>query len=162
MKQLKLKLSALFLLLLFLFAAQAQEAVTASGGEATGTDGAVSYSVGQLVVSTNEGTDGSVAHGVQQPYEISIVVGIEEASGIDLILTAYPNPTKDLLKLKVENFDLDDLTYYLFSMNGNLLESKKIIDRETSIQMSKYLRGTYILKIISKTNEVKTFSIIKN
>jgi hypothetical protein len=114
------------------------------------------------VVSTNEGTDGSVAHGVQQPYEISIVVGIEEASGIDLILKAYPNPTKDLLKLKVENFNLDDLTYYLFSMNGNLLESKKIIDRETSIQMSKYLRGTYILKIISKTNEVKTFSIIKN
>ena len=162
MKQLKLKLIALLLFGFSLTGLQAQEAFSASGGEAAGSGGSVSYSVGQLVNTTNYGENGSVAQGVQQPYEISIIVGLEEAKGIELKCSAYPNPTTDLLKLKIENYDLDDLTYFLFSMNGNLLEHHKIIERETSIPMISYLRGTYILKVVSNNKEAKTFTIIKN
>ena len=160
MKHKRLKLIAL---LLFGFSLiQAQEAFTASGGEAAGSGGSVSYSVGQLVNTTDYGEDGSVAQGVQQPYEISIIVGLEEAKGIKLICSAYPNPTTDLLKLKVENYELDDMSYFLFSMNGNLLESNKIREKETSISMIEYQSGTYFLKILSKEIETKTFAIIKN
>ena len=162
MKHKNFKLIALLLFGYSLAGLQAQEAFTASGGEAVGSGGSVSYSVGQLVNTTNYGEDGSVAQGIQQPYEISIIVGLEEAKGIKLICTAYPNPTTDLLKLKVENYDLDDLSYFLFSMNGNLLESNKIREKETSISMIEYQRGTYFLKILSKEIETKTFAIIKN
>ncbi len=156
------KLIALLLFGFSLAGLQAQEAFPVAGGDAVGSGGSVSYSVGQLVYTTNTGEDGSVAQGVQQPYEISIITAIEEAGGIDLICNAYPNPTTDFLTLKVESYDLDDLSYYLFSMNGNLLESQKITEREISISMIKYLRGTYFLKIVSKNKEAKTFSIIKN
>ena len=162
MKQLKLKLILAILFGCSFIGLQAQEAFSASGGEAAGSGGSVSYSVGQLVTTTNYGENGSVAQGVQQPYEISIIVGLEEAKGIKLICSAYPNPTNDLLKLKVENYDLDDLSYFLFSMNGNLLESNKIREKETSISMIEYQRGTYFLKILSKDKETKTFAIIKN
>ena len=53
--------------------ATAQESVSASGGEASGSGGSVSYSVGQLFYRIHTGTTGSVAEGVQQPYEISVI-----------------------------------------------------------------------------------------
>ena len=74
------------LVLLFIIVSNfltAQEAITTSGGDASGSGGSVSYSVGQILYSTNTGANGSVAHGVQQPFEISVVIGIEEASSIN-------------------------------------------------------------------------------
>ena len=162
MKHKNFKLIALLLFGFSLAGLHAQEAFPVAGGDAVGSGGSVSYSIGQLVYNTNEGPDGSVAQGVQQPYEISIIVGLEEAEGIKLICTAYPNPTTDLLNLKVENYDLDDLSYFLFSMNGNLLKSNKIREKETSISMIEYQSGIYFLKILSKEIETKTFAIIKN
>ncbi|MFT7299094.1 MAG: hypothetical protein ACI9WO_001916 [Sphingobacteriales bacterium] len=44
---------------------QAQETVPATGGEATGNGGSSSYTVGQVVYTTNTGTNGSVAQGSQ-------------------------------------------------------------------------------------------------
>jgi hypothetical protein len=163
MKHTKLKLSVLLLLGFVLGGLHAQEVIPASGGNASGSGGSVSYSVGQLVYTTNTGSNGySVAEGVQQPYEISVITGLEEAKGINLTCTAYPNPATDLLTLKVENYDYENLSYQLYDMNGNLFESKKLIDKKTSITMAKLVPGTYFLKVISNQKEAKTFKIIKN
>ncbi|MEJ5266144.1 MAG: hypothetical protein WHT29_12590, partial [Bacteroidales bacterium] len=102
MRHKKLKLSAIILLGLGLTGLQAQESVNATGGNAFGSGGSVSYSVGQVVYTTNSGTNGSVAQGVQQPYEISVVTGLEEAKGINLSVSAYPNPTTDYLTLRID------------------------------------------------------------
>ncbi len=72
--------------------------------EASGSDGTASYTVGQVVYTTETGTNGySIAQGVQQPFEISVVTGIKEAKDISLSVSAYPNPTSDYLIVKVEN-----------------------------------------------------------
>lgn len=157
-----LKLSAVLLLGLGLTGLQAQEATLTTGGEASGSGGTVSYSVGQVVYFTNTGTTGSVAQGVQQPYEISVVTGIPEAKDISLSVSAYPNPTSDYLNLKVENYDNKNLSYQLFDINGKLLESKKIESNKTSIVMSNFVPATYFLKVTEGNKEVKTFKIIKN
>ena len=161
MKHKKVKLS--FLLLgLGLTGLQAQNAVPATGGNASGSGGTVAYSVGQVVYTTNTATNGSVVQGVQQPFEISVVTGIEEAKGINLAVSAYPNPTTDFLNLKVENYDNTNLSYQLFDMNGKLLESKKITGNQTSIVMSNLVPATYFVKVTESNKEVKTFKIIKN
>jgi len=49
---------------------QAQETIPASGGKASGSGGTASYSFGQVVYTTYTGTNGLVAQGVQQPFEI--------------------------------------------------------------------------------------------
>ena len=72
----KKTITSVAFLLLGLGGLQAQQSPTATGGEATGTGGTASYSVGQVVYTTNTGTNGSMAQGVQQPYEISTTVGI--------------------------------------------------------------------------------------
>jgi hypothetical protein len=162
MKHKKVKLGVILLLFLGLTELQAQEAIPASGGNASGSGGTVSYSVGQLVYTTNTGTSGYVAQGVQQPYKISVVTEIEKAKGITLECSVYPNPATDYVKLKVENYETENLAYWLYDINGKLLENKKIDSSETSINMEAFISAIYFLKVIDNNKEVKTFKIIKN
>jgi hypothetical protein len=162
MRHKRLKLSAVLLLGLGLTGLQAQESVNAIGGNASGSGGSASYSVGQVVYTTNTGTNGSVAQGVQQPYEISVVTAIEVAKGINLSITAYPNPTTDYLTLEVKEFELSNLNFQLYDMSGKLLQNEKIAGNQTSIVMTNLVPATYFIKVIQRNKEVKTFKIIKN
>jgi len=139
----------------------AQEVIPASGGDTKGSGGSVSYSVGQLFYHTHRGEDGSVAEGVQQPYEILVVTGIEDAKSINLSVTAYPNPTTDYLTLEVKDFELSTLHFQLYDMQGKLLQSEKITGNQTSIVMSNLVPATYFVKVIQGNKEIKTFKIIK-
>lgn len=141
---------------------QAQETIAVTGGNASGSGGSVSYSYGQVVYTTNTGTNGSVAQGVQQPYEISLASGIEEEKDIVLKCSTFPNPTTDYIQLKFENEKLNDVSYQLFNLNGKLLENKKIESNETSISMSNLVSATYFLKVMQGKKEIKIFKIIKN
>src|SRR5574344_601108 len=161
MRHKRLKLSAVLLLGLGLTRLQAQESVNATGTNASGSGGSVSYSVGQVVYTTNTGASGSVAQGVQQPYEISVATGIEEAKGINLSVTAYTNPTTDYLKLSLAEFEISNLSYQLYDMNGKLLQNAKITGNQTSIAMSNLVPATYFVKVLQESKVVKTFKIIK-
>ncbi|MBN2669392.1 MAG: T9SS type A sorting domain-containing protein [Bacteroidales bacterium] len=162
MRQKRLILSAILLLGLGLTGLKAQTSINASGGVATGSGGSASYSVGQVVYTTNTGTSGSVAEGVQQPFEISVVTEIEEAKGINLSVTAYPNPTTDYLTLEVNEFEISNLSYQLYDISGKLLQSEKIKGNQTSIVMNNLVPATYFVKVIQRNRDVKTFKIIKN
>jgi hypothetical protein len=160
MKNKKLIFSAL-LLLGFGLTAQAQQATTATGGDATGSGGSVAYSVGQIVYTTHIGTTGSVAQGVQQPYEISVVLGIEN-SLIDLDISAYPNPTTQNLTLSIGNDISETLHFQLCDLSGKIIERRKISNRTETIHMENLATGPYFLKVSNANNEVKIFKIIKN
>lgn len=159
------KKTALFTTLLLGFGltvANAQESANASGGEASGSGGTVSYSVGEIVYVTDEGSNGSIAQGVQQPFEISIVLGLEEAEGISLNLSAYPNPAIDRLTLRADHYDTSSLAYQLFDLNGRLLLQNKLTGTETGIRMLDYPYGVYLLKVLRYNKEIKTFKILKH
>jgi len=141
---------------------QAQETVTASGGNASGGGGSVSYSVGQVAYTTSTSTTGTLTQGVQQPYEILVVTGIEDANGISLELSVFPNPTSDFLKLKVESYILKNLSYQLYDVNGSLIENGEIVSKETVIKTRDLTPAAYYLRIIDNEKEIKTFKIIKN
>lgn len=160
MKQIKLNAVAI-LLFGFGLTSQAQQATTASGGDASGGGGTVAYSVGQIVFTTYTGSNGSVAQGVQQPYEISIVLGLEDKE-ISLNLQAYPNPTSDYLILNVGKAELSELSFHLVDLNGKLIESKKIESVSETINMQSLPSAAYFLRIINSNKEIKIFKIIKN
>jgi hypothetical protein len=162
MRHKKLKLTAVLLLGLGLIGLQAQESVNVTGGNASGSGGSASYSVGQVVYTTNTGTTGSVAQGVQQPYEISVVTAIEEAKGINLSITAYPNPTTDYLTLRIDEFEISNLSFQLYDMNGKLLQNEKITGNQTSIVMSNLVPATYFVIVTNGSQTIKEFKIIKN
>lgn len=161
MKKQKKTVAFLFLSL-GLTVAHAQQSTTVNGGDASGSGGTAAYSIGQVVYTTNTGTTGSVAQGVQQPYEISIVLGLND-NLINLNMIAFPNPTTNFLQLKTENNGEEHLDYQLYDITGKLIESKKITNSIETIQMEVLPKAIYFLKVVSKNNkELKTFKIIKN
>lgn len=162
MRYAKLKLIAITLIGFGLTGLQAQESFNATGGDTFGSGGSTSYSVGQLVYTTNTSTHGSIAQGVQQPYEISVVTAIEEALSINLSVTAYPNPTTDFLILRIAEFDISNLSYHLHNIQGKLLHSEKIPGNQTSIAMGHLDPGTYFVSVFHENQVVKTFKVIKN
>lgn len=145
----------------FCITIQAQNTIPTTGGNATGTGGTVSYTVGQIAYSTLSGTIGIISQGVQQPYEISVATAIENSKEITLECTVYPNPTSGLIKLIVESFDNEEMRFRLFDLNGALLQDKKVESRETEISLENLSSSVYFLKVISKSKEMKVFKIVK-
>jgi hypothetical protein len=156
----KLKLTAI-LLGLSLSVLQAQEVVSASGGNASGNGGSTSYTVGQVFYTTNSATTGSVAQGIQQPFEISVVTAIEEGKEISLNCMAYPNPATDFLILKIEGAVQPQCILSLYDSHGKLLQVKKVESNETTIPMGHLVSATYFLKVVQNSKEIKSFKIIK-
>jgi hypothetical protein len=157
----KNKTVVLLLLVFGLQTVHAQAVVISAGGDASGSGGTVSYSVGQIVYTTNTGANGSVAQGVQQPFEISIVHSIEDNS-INLELTVYPNPTNNFLTLYLGNSELSTLSFQLYDISGKIIKSRKIISSTEIIGMENLPSAIYFLKVANNNKEVKTFKIIKN
>lgn len=160
MKILKEKIVVL-LLLVSTFFVQAQETITASGGNASGGGGSVSYTIGQVAYTYQEGLNGSVSQGVQQPYEITIDLEEEEAIGITLQCIVYPNPTTSNVILKVNGYSFENLMYSIFDINGRSIANMKITSDETFIYMENLAGATYFIKITENNKELKTFKIIK-
>ena len=160
----KIALLAILLLGLGQIGLKAQDVIPASGGNASGDEGTVSYTIGQVIFSTQNSSNGSVVQGVQQPIEIS-VVGIDYIKEITLTCFAYPNPTTDFLILKIEastSLSIQSLSYQFFDISGKFIESKSVNSNETIISTGNLLPTIYFLKIIYGEKEVKTFKIIKN
>jgi len=148
--------------LLSLWEIQAQEAILTSGGNATGSGGTSSYSVGQVVYKNQIGSTGSMGVGVQQPFEVSEVLGVDDFSEINLNLLAFPNPTTDFLNLTVANLDYKNLSYQLYDLNGRLLAHKKLVNNSSKITMKQLPSAVYYLKIMNNLKPVRIFKIIKN
>jgi hypothetical protein len=140
---------------------QAQNAISATGGNATGSGGSVSYTVGQAAYTYLSGSNGNVTQGVQQPYEVSVVTAIENTSMINLECIVYPNPTGGVTKLILESFNNEEMKYQLFDLNGVILLDKKVESRETEISMENLPSSMYFLRVIKNHAEVKIFKIVK-
>lgn len=137
----------------------AQQNPVPSGGDAIGTGGFFSYSLGQIDYITSAGSLGIITEGLQQPYEILILSGKEE-TGINL--SVYPNPTTDFVVLTVENANTQNMTYMLYDLLGKVIEKKKLNGSQTSISMVTLANDIYFIKVLNHDNELKIFKIIKN
>jgi len=166
MQRLFLKLSFIFLSGTCLTQLQAQETIPASGGMAFGYGGSASYTVGQLVYNTNTEKFGSVVHGMQQPYEITVESGSDLSIGISLQCSVYPNPVENILTLLVKYYIDEEIVCRLYDSNSQLLLTQKVDRKETLIIMTYLPPTTYYLIVEQKKQKsaphiFKTFKIIK-
>ena len=161
MKNYKPKIIAALVFFLGILKVQAQQATVASGGNASGAGGKVSYSIGQVAYQAQTGTNGNVNQGVQQAFEIFTLSG-EEFANIKLEAMVYPNPTTSIVTLKISNLSLNDLNYQFFDIQGRLIKTGTITDVETVLDIQQYPTATYLLKVNLNNKELKIFKIIKN
>ena len=158
MKHKTIKLS--LLLLSIGLTATGQEAITSSGGDATGSGGSVAYSVGQTVYSSYSNNSANVNEGVQQAFEI-FTLGVEDQE-LNSRLSVFPNPTTENINLQIDNYEDQKMIYRLHNMQGKLLNTGKVDTQKTQIKTEKLQAGVYFIHIVGQQKQVKqSFKIIK-
>ena len=141
------------------FSVNSQESIVISGGDYNGSNGSVSFSIGQVFYSYQSNSEYSVLEGVQQPLEISTlnIDSIEE----ELLFNVFPIPTSNSLHLKFKNLTHENLTYEVINLQGKLILSGQIINSETIIDLKSLDTSMYLLKISTSNKVVSTRKIIK-
>lgn len=140
---------------------KAQEATTAAGGQATGSGGTASYTIGQIVYTTSQGNEGSVSRGLQQSYQISVLGGIENTA-VHLDISAYPNPTADYLTLSIDHFERGNYQYQLIDVAGTSLQQNHLLEIDNRLDLNDYKPGIYFCVVKHQNRVIKKFKIIKN
>ena len=87
----------------------------------------------------------------------AIVLGINKLEDSDLALN--PNPVEDNLTLTLSK-PINHTFITIYSITGNLLYSSEFTGNQMVIDMSRYDKGCYLLKV-SSPMEIKTYKILK-
>lgn len=76
----------------------------------------------------------------------------------------YPNPVNDFLQLQWQPVNRYIKEMVVYSLNGQALQKKTFgeQDREGSLYLGDYTKGTYMLHIIYSDDDVATVKILKN
>ncbi len=161
MRHKQLKFSIVLLLGLGLTGVQAQETIPATGGNASGSGGSVSWSVGQIVYQIHSGTEVSVSEGVQQPAEAETVSGLDKVIEQPVLVSVFPNPVEEYFTIQVNDFKASTYTFQLYSVYGQLIKSEELVADETIVQVKELVPSNYVLKITNREKEVQIIKIIK-
>lgn len=143
----------------------AQTAFPSVGGEVTGNNGSLSYTVGQLAVSSNmlrstnaEIVRTSLHEGVHQTYRVE-ELSIDNVLPLDFMVNIYPNPTTDMITVAIEEV-IDNLRFEFYAVDGQLLQRGDIRGIEQTINVVGYPSGSYMLRVVAGKTE-NNYRIIK-
>ena len=139
----------------------AQETLSASGSNASGSGGSSSYTVGQVFCATEQGTNGSIYAGVQQPYEISTILDNQEILGNQISASVYPNPFVNNIQLEIKDSSKKKYTATIYDIEGKVLETKIIGGAVTVFKLDHLSRAVYFLSILHDNSEIMSFKIVK-
>ena len=137
----------------------AQEAVVSGGGYHSGQSRSISWTLGEIAIETLTSPEKTLTQGFQQP-NLS-VVWVDDPQNIDILVSAYPNPTTDILYIHVKKEVPENATFTLYDMKGNLLTSNNLTDSRHKLSFTTYKPGVYFVRLSFDSQYVKTFKILK-
>ncbi len=126
------------------------------------TDGVseITFSVGQIDFESISDQDFTISQGLQQPFEISDIVSINEVI-LDIELAIFPNPTYNVINIinlsNTERF----LLVEMFDLAGSKIISERWSERSITLQIDSYPAGMYVLKISDENQISKSYKISK-
>lgn len=160
----KIALSRLFLnffLLSISTLISAQSNTTSGGGEATGTNGSSSFTVGQVFVDTKSDTSGTITEGVQQPFEwLTLEIG-DTTIAQNFNIQLFPNPTSGQINLHYKGTLPQNLIADFYDSQGKIISKNKITQNKTIFDISPQAAGIYYIRVRSGNQNVITYKIIK-
>lgn len=89
-------------------------------------------------------------------------VPLEDKAG-EFEFTLFPNPTKDVLNISVNELFLEEKNKEVIvtDLNGKLLAKQVVRDRVTNLDFSSYTPGSYIVRMMSEGQKVREWKIIR-
>jgi hypothetical protein len=138
--------------------------IIASGDDASGSYGSVSYSIGQVFYTYIGQSVYNVAQGVQHDLPDNILSTAENSIEPKIEIFIFPNPTTDFITINMEGLELGYVqrSYQLYDIQGRILKQNTISQTETQINLSYLSSSIYILQVYGDNEIIKTFKIIKN
>ena len=142
----------------------AQSNVITSGANGNGAAGSVSFTIGQLDYINANSTAGDINQGVQQPFEIYKVTGLDDMQLAGLDIQISPNPSFGAMTLLINgaSFEQKKLSYSIQSINGDRLAYQSITNRQTPIKLEHLAAARYFLTIYAEQVKIATYKIVKN
>jgi hypothetical protein len=140
--------------------------IASAGGYATSENGniSLSWTLGELAVSTLYGNNLILTQGFQQPFSLGTSINLN--TSIDWNITAYPNPVEDQLKIR---FDLQTNNHFwieIQDVTGRTIELNQHKDIQSgdiiTVDMSDYMYGVYFFKVYTPDKkQMRVLSIRK-
>jgi hypothetical protein len=128
----------------------APSVIASGGGYLEGENISLSWTLGEIAVTTLQGSDLFLTQGFQQPFDLD--VGIQENEVIWSI-SAYPNPVNDQLRIRFDIPKTGDYYLEVQDVTGRRisLEQHKQVNPGDIILLntSTYTTGVYFLKVLT-------------
>ena len=139
------------------------DTIIASGNDATGSSGSVTYSIGQVFYTSIEESEYNVVQGIQH-QETYNSLDTQDVIEPKTEISIYPNPTTDFVNINMEGYELENglRSYQLYDFQGRLLKQNTINQNETQVNLSDLSSSIYLLQVYVDNKALKTFKIIKN
>ena len=136
------------------------EVVAGSGKAFTSTEAQLSWTLGEAVTATFIGGDSAVL--TQGFHQTNLIITSVEDLAAQIELRVYPNPVRDALQVRWEVLS-EALTLELLDIQGRPLQMARPGLQSTSHQLvlSSYPSGTYLLRIRTERQLIKTYQILK-
>ena len=154
-----MKIIVLFFFVLGSCGLSAQHVVSTSGATFLNSHGSISFTIGEGVAQTLTRGDKTLTQGFHQTT--IFVASIQEFKGLDFAISAFPNPTTDMVILKVVKGNISGLHCQLFDISGKLIFQKNLESHESTVSVQYLPVGSYVLQVLAGKQELKTFKIIK-
>lgn len=139
--------------------AQIEQVVAANGQQLSGSNGQVSFTVGEPAITTLSSANNQVSQGYQQSNLTT--TAIEDVSAPPYQVSVYPNPTGNQLTVMVQGLD-QQLVFQLYDIQGKLLYETTTTSEKSELDFTPYAPGQYLLQLSDrKGNSINRQQIIK-
>ncbi len=88
-------------------------------------------------------------------YSYSNIIFVE---GSEIMIIAYPNPSNEVIRVKIDK-ELKGVTAIITNANGQIVETVKLSQEETNLNIKHLQKGIYFLNVLSKKRFVTKFIV---
>lgn len=161
MQKLILIIIGLFLMNLARSQTASPELISSSGNNYSTPVYQLNWSLGEIVIATQNGGSYMLTQGFQQ--DNYVITEVKEIDDIGIRVSVYPNPTTDIITLNLSNatFSNHKMWVTITDMNGSTLIHEQIKEQSMLLNFLKFSTGIYSLTINQETQVIKRFKIIK-
>ncbi len=138
-----------------------QQVIATAGDYAESGDYAISWTLGETVISTGSGGDYILTQGFQQSkWDI---VGIEEVSEISHEIRLWPNPATTHVNVEVNNREEGLIfTWTVLDMTGKQVMQGQGENGFVRVNLQSLHKSMYIIRIMDEDGKGKSYKLVKN
>jgi hypothetical protein len=143
----------------------APQSVNSSGTKMSQANGSLSFTVGELLVLSQTDIDGNLLGSGFSTGATLTTASIQESDSTVLDVSVFPNPTSDLVNIRINHSKLEQVVVSIVDLKGKVVYNGKYagISNTIRINTTDYALGTYVLSLKNNANQIYgIYKIIKH